>query len=129
LLGKTGYILTLKSEVHHTLHWDLPGMDMTEMVKNTDLVVLHYFFIEKVLGIIGETQRHHKGILYERNFDVCLHDVQNKKAALALIVNGVSIEQVKKICYNGYLMPQKSTFFFPKAICGFVFGSIKETEK
>jgi uncharacterized protein (DUF1015 family) len=78
---------------------------------------------------MGEAQRYHKGILYERSFDVCLHDVQNKKTDLALIVNGVSIEQVKNICYNGYLMPQKSTFFFPKAICGFVFGSIKETEK
>jgi uncharacterized protein (DUF1015 family) len=129
LLSNTAQILTLKPEVHHSLHWDMPGMDMSEMVKNTDLVVLHYFFIEKVLGIIGEAQRHDKGILYERSFEICLQDVQNREANLALIVNGVSIEQVKNICYNGYLMPQKSTFFFPKAICGFVFGSIKETEK
>jgi uncharacterized protein (DUF1015 family) len=134
LLGNTGHILTLKPEVHPSLTWDMsgmdmPGMGMPQMVKNTDLVVLHYFFIEKVLDIIGKAQRHHKGILYERSFEVCLQDVQNKKADLALIVNGISIEQVKNICYNGYLMPQKSTFFFPKAICGFVFGSIKETEK
>lgn len=124
LVGNAAYVLTLKPEVHPSFHWELP-----ELVKNTDLVVLHYFFIEKVLGIRGERQRYHKGILYERSFDTCLQKVQEQKAQLALIVNGVSVEQVKKICYHGYLMPQKSTFFFPKAICGFVFGSINEAEK
>jgi len=124
LVGDTAYVLTLKPEVHPSLRWELPAL-----VKNTDLVVLHYFFIEKVLGIAGEMQRYHKGILYERSLDTCLQKVQEQKAQLALIVNGVSVEQVKKICYHGYLMPQKSTFFFPKAICGFVFGSINEAEK
>lgn len=124
LLDQKGYILTLKTALHASLQWDIP-----DLVKNTDLVVLHYFFIEKVLGIKGEDQPQHRGIVYERNFDKCMQKVQSREAELALIVNGVSIEQVKELSYNGYLMPQKSTFFFPKAICGFVFASINEDEK
>ena len=34
------------------------------------------------------------------------------------------IEDVKKVCGSGCTMPQKSTFFYPKAICGFLFSSL-----
>lgn len=124
LLSDSAYILALKPEVFPSMDWEMPSL-----VKNTDLVVLHYFFIEKVLGIASEMQRHHTGIKYERSFDTCLQKVQSQQAQIALIVNGVSVEQVKEICYHGYMMQQKSTFFFPKAICGFVFGSVNDKEK
>ena len=39
-----------------------------------------------------------------------------------------SIEDVKKVCASGFTMPQKSTYFYPKAICGFLFSTIKEDE-
>jgi len=124
LLVNESYTLQLKPEVHAQMSWNLP-----DLVKQTDLVVLHHFFIEKVLGISEAEQPNHKGISYEKSFETCLQKVQKQAAQLGLIVNGISVEQVKKICYNGYLMPQKSTYFYPKAICGFLFGSIKETEK
>jgi uncharacterized protein (DUF1015 family) len=31
---------------------------------------------------------------------------------------------VKTVCHSGSTLPQKSTYFWPKAICGFVFSSI-----
>jgi uncharacterized protein (DUF1015 family) len=47
---------------------------------------------------------------------------------LALITQDISIQEVKQACASGYTMPQKSTYFYPKVICGFLFGSIKEEE-
>jgi len=34
--------------------------------------------------------------------------------------------EVKDVCKSGFTMPQKSTYFYPKAICGFCFASVEE---
>lgn len=123
LLGEDCYKIQLKEEVFPDLNWKAD-----EAVKQLDVVVLHHFFIEKVLGIPQEAQSKSSELSYERNFAQCLYQIATHKAQLALIVNGISIEKVKEICHKGQLMPQKSTYFYPKAICGFLFGSIKEDE-
>ena len=93
-----------------------------------DLTVLHFFVIEKVLGIPGPKQRGSRHIQFERNFTHCLTNVLKGEAQLALIINDISMEDVKRVCHSGYTMPQKSTYFYPKVICGFLFGSILQHE-
>jgi uncharacterized protein (DUF1015 family) len=122
-LSGNAYKLRLKPEVHHLIDWPVP-----QEVKDLDLTVLHYFVFEKVLGIDREAQRDYPGLSYVRNFTACVSQVDSGKARLALITNDVSMEQVKRVCYSGAIMPQKSTFFYPKTICGFLFSSIKENE-
>lgn len=123
LIGDDSYKISLKEEAFPELDWELD-----DIVKHLDIVVLHHFFIEKVLGIAHEEQRNSLALSYERNFAQCVYKVATYEAQIALITNGVSIEQVKQICCSGQLMPQKSTYFYPKAICGFVFGSIQDDE-
>ncbi|PRY15661.1 uncharacterized protein (DUF1015 family) [Pontibacter ummariensis] len=122
-LDGNAYKLRLKPEVHQQIDWNFP-----KEVKELDLTVMHYFIFEKILGIYRQAQRSHPGLTYERNFTACISKVDAGKARLALITNDVSMEQVKKVCYSGAIMPQKSTFFYPKVICGFLFSSIKEDE-
>jgi len=43
---------------------------------------------------------------------------------MALITNDISIDDVKSVCNRGCTLPQKSTHFWPKVICGFVFSSL-----
>lgn len=124
LLQDACFKLRLKPEVHQKL--DLP---VSEALKKLDVVVLHYFFLEKVLGVAWQEQRSSEQIAYERSFASCLYEVTTThEAQMALITNGVSIAQIKEICYGGHLLPQKSTYFYPKVICGFLFGSIHEKE-
>ncbi|GHA58988.1 DUF1015 domain-containing protein [Pontibacter akesuensis] len=122
-LNGAAYKLRLKTEVHPSIEWNFPSE-----VKELDLTVLHYFVFEKVLGIYRQEQRDYEGLSYERNFTACIRKVDKGEAYLALITNDVSMEQVKRVCNSGSVMPQKSTFFYPKVICGFLFGSIKEDE-
>lgn len=117
------YRIQLKPEAY--AHFET---SLSEDLKQLDIVVLHHFFIEKILGIPVEAQRHTDRIAYERSIDKCLQQVREEEAALALITNGVSIEQIKEVCYSGHVLPQKSTYFYPKAICGFVFASIQDDE-
>lgn len=123
LFDEESYKLRLKPEVFETLAWDLHPE-----VKVLNTVVLHYFFLEKVLGIPKAEQPRSPNIHYERSFANCLYRVGKHEIQMALVTNGVSIVEVKRVCYSGYIMPQKSTYFYPKAICGFVFGSIQDDE-
>lgn len=124
LLKEQCYKLKLKEQWQGKIEWSV-----YQYLKQLDIVALHYFFLEKVLGIPKDEQRSAREIEYERSFANCLYQVSTtEKAQIALITNGVSIEQIKQICYAGHLLPQKSTYFYPKAICGFLFASIDQDE-
>ncbi|MEM9857091.1 MAG: DUF1015 domain-containing protein [Bacteroidota bacterium] len=123
LFKENAYKIRLKPERLHDLKWNFPVE-----IKKLDLTVLHYFVIEKALGIPGKDQRNSTAIEFDRSFSDCMAKVIREEAQLAIITNDISMEQVKTVCYSGYTMPQKSTYFYPKVICGFLFGSIQENE-
>ncbi len=123
MFKENAYKLRLKPEALATMTWHFP-----DVVKKLDLTVMHYFIIEKALGIPGKDQRKSENIFFDRSFSDCLKRVLQDEAQLAIITNEVSIEDVKNVCHSGATMPQKSTYFYPKVICGFLFASIKEDE-
>ena len=106
-------------EAFPALKWNFP-----DEVKRLDLTVAHYFIIEDVLGIPGRKQGTSDCIEYERNFTSCVTQVLKEEAQMAIITNDLSIEDVKRVCICGCTMPPKSTFFYPKAVCGFLYGSL-----
>ncbi|MFY0592654.1 DUF1015 domain-containing protein [Roseivirga sp.] len=115
--------LRLKPEAIDLLDWNFP-----ESIKYLDLTVMHYFIIEKALGIPGKEQRDSKQISFERNFANCITKTIRGEAQFAIITQDISMETVKEVCYSGHTLPQKSTYFYPKAICGYLFGSIRDNE-
>jgi uncharacterized protein (DUF1015 family) len=119
----SAYKVRLKPEKIQTLNWPFPPE-----VRDIDLTVMHYFIIQKGLGIRGRDQRRSENITFDRSFADCLKKVNDGEAQLAIITNEVSIEEVKRVCTTGFTMPQKSTYFYPKVICGFLFSSIRENE-
>ena len=119
IFADNAYRLRLKPRVLSTMKWNFP-----DDIKALDLTVMHYFIIQEILGLHGRGQSRSSCIEYERNFAACLTRVMQKEVQLALITNEVSISDVKTVCSSGFTLPQKSTYFWPKAICGFVFSQI-----
>jgi uncharacterized protein (DUF1015 family) len=119
ILTENAYAVSLKPEAFSGLKWNFP-----EQVKQLDLTVAHYFIIEDILGIPGKQQNRSDKIEYERNFTKCMTAVIKGKAQLAIITNDIRIEDVKRVCGCGCTMPPKSTFFYPKAVCGFLYCSL-----
>ncbi|MFM7488443.1 MAG: DUF1015 domain-containing protein, partial [Cytophagales bacterium] len=115
LFKDAAYKIKLKPESFQKLRWHFP-----EEVKALDLTVLHYFIIEKVFGIPGKEQRGSENIAFDRSFSDCLAKAIKGEVQMAIITQEVSIEEVKKVCASGYTMPQKSTYFYPKVIGGFL---------
>ena len=104
------------------------GMEIPDVVKEVDLMVLHYFFIEKVLGIAFQDQRFSDNIEYERNMNRCLSKVNSGEASFAVITKEVAMTQVLDVCKSGFTMPQKSTYFYPKTVSGLLFASVNEDD-
>ncbi len=123
LLRDKAFKVRLKPAAINKMTWHFP-----DEIKSLDLTILHYFIIERILGIAGKDQRGSQNILFERSFSDCLAKVIQSNAQMAIITQEVSIEDVKRVCASGYTMPQKSTYFYPKVISGFLFSSIKEDE-
>ena len=123
LVGDNAYKIRLKPEKINTIPWKFP-----DAINQLDLTVMHYFIFEKVMGIPGRKQRESQLIGFQRSFTECVKQVIKKEASFAIITKDIPIETVKEVCYSGYTMPQKSTYFYPKVICGFLFNSIQENE-
>lgn len=123
LIEDEAYKITLKANRIDHLTWNFP-----EKIKELDLTVMHFFIFEKILHIKGKEQTSSDKISFERNFTECLKSVIKQEVQFALITKDISIEEVKETCYSGYTMPQKSTYFYPKVISGFLFSSIKQDE-
>ena len=119
ILPENAFQIRLKPDVHATMKWNFP-----DKIKKLDLTVMHYFIIQEILGVKGKDQSTSPYIEYERSFASCLAKVLQKEVQLALITNELSISEIKTVCRSGYTLPQKSTYFWPKALCGFVFSSI-----
>ncbi|RAK70108.1 DUF1015 domain-containing protein [Hymenobacter edaphi] len=123
-LGGQPYKLRLRPEVHPQLDWDT-----TPEVKQLDLTVLHYFVLERALGVVGiDAQRQWPGVTYVRNFAEGLQRVDSGEARAALITNEVTMDEVERVCHSGAVMPPKSTFFYPKTLGGLLFTSIRDDE-
>ena len=119
IFNENAYRVRLKPEAFSTCTWRFPPE-----ILSLDLTVMHYFIIQKILGIKGSEQSQSDCIAYSRSFPECLMQIYKGEAQMALVLNELSIDDIKKVCSRGSTMPPKSSFFWPKVICGFVFSSI-----
>lgn len=123
VMGEESYTLQLKSEMMDQLNVHLP-----ESIRQLDLSVLHEVLFGRILGIPVAEQRNSDQIFYERNFSKCIQQVRSGQASFAIITRELELEQVLEVCRSGQVMPQKSTYFYPKALGGLLFASIKQDE-
>lgn len=120
IFDDSSFLLRLKNEYLYKIEWDLP-----DEVKDLDVTILHYYILYKILGINQEEQRVTDKIEYKVDFNRCYENILTSESQAAIITKYVSIDEIEAVCYSGNIMPQKSTYFYPKVICGFVFSEIE----
>lgn len=119
----SAYKIRLKPEKIHQMPAQVP-----DAIQKLDVEVLHYFLIERGLGIPREAQRFSAHIEYERNLSRCHQQVASGEADCAVLTKGVTMKEVMEVVQSGHVMPQKSTYFYPKALSGLLFASIAEED-
>jgi uncharacterized protein (DUF1015 family) len=83
---------------------------------------------DKLLGLSPIEQRTTPDLAFERNFSRCVQEVQSKNAKFAIITREIELSQVIEVCNSGQVMPQKSTYFYPKALGGMLFATVNQEE-
>ncbi len=79
--------------------------------KHLDAVILKHFIFDRI-NIKSEH------IIYTKEFKEVTGVVDRGEADAGLILNPVSITQLKAIALNGERMPPKTTYFYPKILSG-----------
>ncbi len=107
------YLLTAKAEaVAQALG------SVSERQRKLDVVQLHTLVLGQLLGISDEAIREQRNLRYLRDANEAIEQVTTGAAQVAFLMNPVTLDQLREVAFNGDVMPQKSTDFFPKLLSG-----------
>lgn len=96
-------------------------------LRETDVAVLHHGILESILGITQEAQAKKTNIWYPQDAGAALKDLRGGKGQLLFLMNATPVAQVRAVAEGGEVMPQKSTFFFPKVLTGLALHTLDPT--
>lgn len=86
----------------------------------TEIAVLHEVILQRVLAIPAAARGAEPNLRYHSNTQGVLDQIASGAGQLALMVRPPKLSQVKKLADRGRVMPEKSTYFFPKLASGLV---------
>ena len=116
--GKKGaFVFRLKQD------FDLASLyppDTSDVVRSLDVNVLHKLFLEHILGISEEDVKKQTYLKYYKDINEERRDFDSGKLQIAFFLNPTRVQQVVDAAKAGEKMPQKSTYFYPKLMTGFV---------
>jgi uncharacterized protein (DUF1015 family) len=88
--------------------------------RTLDVAVLQGLVLETILGIGSDALASGDNLTYTRNTEEALAAVDAGTYQAAFFLNPIQAEEVIAVAAAGEMMPQKSTFFYPKLVTGLV---------
>jgi uncharacterized protein (DUF1015 family) len=101
-----------KLDTHPTLGPKTPAL------RRTDVAILHSGLLEHVLGITPEAQAAKTNLWYPQDARTALAELRGGRGQALFLMNATPVGQVRDVAAEGEVMPQKSTFFYPKVLTG-----------
>lgn len=109
-------LATLRQDASERL---LERLDVHGSLFNLDVTILHDLVFERILGISKEAQEAGTNLSYTRDQSDGLAAVGTSAMMLAMF-RPPSLSDVRLVAESGNVMPQKSTYFYPKLASGLV---------
>ncbi|MBI5047794.1 MAG: DUF1015 domain-containing protein [Deltaproteobacteria bacterium] len=100
------------------------GSSIPDVFKSLDVTVLHALILNNILGISSSAQENQTNLIYIKGMDDAVEEAKKHGRQMAFLLNPTRIEQVKAVASSGQVMPQKSTYFYPKLLSGLVINPI-----
>ena len=125
-------LLTLRRDVDLAAHPTLGKQP--EALRKTDVAVLHSGILEHILGITPEAQAAKTNLWYPQDTRATLATLRAGNGAVTptsgqvlFVMNATPVAQVRDVAEAGEVMPQKSTFFYPKVLTGLAIHTLEPT--
>jgi uncharacterized protein (DUF1015 family) len=107
------YLLLLKPEIHR--------VRPAGVASRLDVTMLEGHVLEEVLALDHRALVEEKNVTYETDYDKVLDAVGRPPFQAAFLLNPTPVSRVLAVAEAGEIMPEKSTYFFPKPVSGLVF--------
>ena len=99
------------------------------VLRRLDVPILHTLILEQVLGIDRSAQERQTNLRYLKDSKTALEESRRPDVQAVFLLNPTRIEQLKAVADAGEVMPQKSTFFYPKLASGLLLDPIDPLEE
>ncbi|MCE5299281.1 MAG: DUF1015 domain-containing protein [Spirochaetia bacterium] len=86
------------------------------------VTILHYLIFEKILGITDRDII--SGISYTQDINEAVNSVIKGGYEAAFLTRPATMDEIKVISLKNEVMPQKSTYFLPKLVTGFLINKM-----
>ncbi len=107
----------------------LEEMPKSPQVRSLDVAVLHGLLFQRTLQLSPASQERQENLRYVKEASEAVAAVVKGTDHAAFLLNGTLMRQVREVAEAGEVMPQKSTFFYPKLPSGMVFNPLDPEEK
>ncbi len=101
----------------------------TPAVAKLDVTILHNLVLERILGITPAQQEAQTHLRYVKDTTKALAAAAAADCQAVFVMGPSSVEQVMHVADLGEVMPQKSTYFFPKLASGLVMNPIDRDDE
>jgi uncharacterized protein (DUF1015 family) len=120
--GGRAVLLTLRSDADLGAHPVLGKR--SDVVRRTAVALLHDGLIEHVLGVSAEAQAAKTNIRYVQEARAGLAALESGTAQVLFLMNPTPVSTIREVADAGEVMPQKSTYFYPKVLTGLFFHTL-----
>lgn len=123
--GDRVHFLTLRRDVDLSR---VPSLRGPDVLRTLDVTLLHALVIEDILGIDRAAQEAQTNLRYVKDTQAALDEARSPSVNAVFVMNPTPVAHVKAVADAGEVMPQKSTFFYPKLASGLVINPIVPSE-
>jgi uncharacterized protein (DUF1015 family) len=103
---------------------DIQRASIADPVSRLDVSVLHREILQRELGLEPAELESERYLSYSRDVAAVLGRVETGAGQAAFLLRPPAVSDVVEVARAGQVMPQKSTYFFPKPASGIVFNPL-----
>jgi uncharacterized protein (DUF1015 family) len=116
-------LLTLRGDADLDSHPTLSKKPA--VLRRTDVTILHAGILEGLLGITPEAQAAKTNLWYPQDATRSMGELRGGRGQALFLLNATPVAQVREVAEAGEVMPQKSTFFYPKVATGLAIHTLE----
>jgi hypothetical protein len=118
-----GWLLTLRPEAFDAVPWPA---GTSPAWRRLAVSVLHEGLLKPILGITEEVLRQQTSVDYTADAVEAVTQVRKGNYQAGFLIPPTTPVELGAVVRAGELLPQKSTFFYPKLLDGLVFSRLSE---
>jgi uncharacterized protein (DUF1015 family) len=92
----------------------------SDALRQLDVTVLHEMILKPLFRIDTEDENIQEKIAYMKSLPAAMNLLAEGEYAFGFFLNAVNVEEIVRVAKDHEVMPQKSTFFYPKVYSGLV---------